>query len=93
MINWCYRCKGSGKIQDLNAKWWQFWKTMICPVCWGDGYALPPKNYAKTNPVAPPLPQKYYYYCCNCELVLRTSRKGYIMGHCSNCKKWNNLPI
>lgn len=61
MINWCIRCNGSGRIDDSNSKWWQFWKTIKCPVCHGDkkGYAVPPKNYAKTFPAAPPLPKKY----------------------------------
>ena len=54
MRNWCYRCNSSGKIQDLNAKWWQFWKTIVCPVCNGNTEILPPKEKPLGRPPAPP---------------------------------------
>ena len=41
MINYCNTCKGSGKIQDPDAKWWQFWEHVQCSVCGGDGYINP----------------------------------------------------
>ena len=46
--NYCRRCghspasPGWGTIADPNRRWWQFWKTVTCPDCGGDGIAKPP---------------------------------------------------
>lgn len=49
MRNWCMVCNGSlmssdgrSYIRDPNAKWWQFWKVILCPACGGDGLQKPP---------------------------------------------------
>lgn len=69
MYNFCRRCghdcysTGSGKIADPTRKWWQFWKTITCPECGGDGYAKPPgwpdkAKMARFKPISPPPPPR-----------------------------------
>ena len=92
MVNWCNRCNGFGRIKDLDARRWQFWKFIKCPICGGDGYAKPPADVRTT--VYPPKPPIRKFYCslCQDELKLgKSGKKGHITGHCSNCGKWHIL--
>jgi hypothetical protein len=60
------RAPGSGRIADPARKWWQFWRTVECDACGGDGYAKPhgwPDKEAmqrlKPTPPPPPPPKRY----------------------------------
>lgn len=65
MVNWCDGCggHGSGRVRDPSAKWWQFWKTVPCVACGGDGLSKPPgwpdrDTMRRLRPVAPPAPPR-----------------------------------
>jgi len=52
-------------MSDPDAKWWQFWKTTICPVCNGTGEILPPKRKPTGRPPSPPSVPKCSCPCSN----------------------------
>lgn len=62
-INFCETCgwttdfPGRGYVRDPEAKWWQFWRTVVCSDCSGDGYARPKQGPPKPPP--PPPPRRY----------------------------------
>lgn len=59
-VRFCRRCgftsraPGCGRIPDPDRKWWQFWKTIVCPECGGDGYSRPKGTRPKPTPCPPP---------------------------------------
>lgn len=65
----CMKCKsfvdspklpGCGALPDPQRKWWQFWKTVPCDACGGDGFAKPPgwPDLIKINRLRPDPPPK-----------------------------------
>lgn len=61
--NYCSTCRGGGIVANTSRKWWQFWKSVLCVKCGGDGYAKPPgwpdeAEMARWRPPAPPAPPR-----------------------------------
>jgi len=62
-VRWCPKCggsrygPGSGRVPNPNRRWWQFWKTIMCPACGGTGYMKPPGPPPKAP--SPPPPRDY----------------------------------
>lgn len=68
-INGCRNCgpgapiRGLGEVPDPGRKWWEFWKTIPCASCGGDGYAKPPgwpdeKEINRLRPKPSPAPPR-----------------------------------
>ena len=62
---------GSGRVMDPQRRWWQFWKTIPCPACGGDGLSKPPgwpdeAEIARLRPEPPPPPPLNTGVPCPC---------------------------
>ena len=66
-FNWCMKCGfssgsvGTGRMPDPQRKWWQFWKTVPCDACGGDGFRKSPgwpdrAEMERLRPDPPPPP-------------------------------------
>lgn len=57
-VNICDKCAGTGWMKDPRAKWWQFWLSIPCDACGGDGQAKPPgwPDQAEMDRLRPPAP-------------------------------------
>ncbi len=73
--NFCQKCgfdaqsPGTGRMPDPQCKWLQFWKTVPCDACGGDGFAKPPgwPDCAEINrlrPTPPPPKASASSACC-----------------------------
>lgn len=58
MRNECKVCSGSGSTPAPQRRWYQFWKTVTCDRCEGDGYARPP-----SAPIVLPTPPQEVAQC------------------------------
>lgn len=94
-VNWCEKCFGKslepGRIPDPDRRWWQFWKTVPCNACGGDGYAKPPgwpdrDEMERLRPSLPPPPPKV---CSTCSCESKSSSEVTI----HDARKWLRSPI
>lgn len=65
----CETCEGYGTVPDPNRHWWQFFKTIPCEGCGGDGKSKPPgwpskSEMKRLKPPPPPAPPRVP--CCKC---------------------------